>query len=468
MTARYHPRLSISVICLVALSGCVAPAEYIRPDLPAGIGWQADAANAGKELRGGEAWWTAFADPDLDRLVPVVLAANNDVFAASLRARGALLQAGLAAEAAMPKVSGSFNAGRTLPLSGQQAPSSQFGSGFALSYELDLWGRLAAQRDAALLAARASNEDIMAARLTVLAATVSTWWQLARTNQRIESAEKGLAVSRRTENIVSTMRAAQTVSELETLEARQAIDGQLASLEALKRDRDAQRVALAVLLNGAANPSPEPRRLPQGALPKLEAGLPASLVGRRPDLRAAELRLRATLRGIDERKANFYPQLPLTGALGTGGQELVKLFASPVATLSTNIALPFLNWRELGLQLRVSEAQYDVEVAAFRGTLLTALSEVANTLSARESLARETAHLARSLEAQRRIEGLYETRLKAGSIALRDLLQAQERTRGVENTVIDNRLARLLNEATLYRALGGSPPQDHAGDTPSN
>ena len=456
MTSRARSALLPLLITLAILPGCLAPVAYVRPDLPGGFGWEEGAAPLAGNTALASAWWTAFADAGLNDLIPAVLAANHDVLAASLRARRALLEAGIAAEFASPKLNAGFDASRTMPLEGNVAHASDVRSTFGLSYDIDLWGRIAAQRDVATLEAHASRHDIEAARLTVIAATIATWWRLAHANQMLHSAEKSLVISRRTEEIVRTMRAAEAVSELETLEVRQAIETQRAGLQALKRERDAQRVALAVLLNGAANTAAEPTRLPSGRLPEVKPGLPASLIGRRPDLRAAEFRLRASLRRVDERKASFYPQISLTGNLGQGGKELAEILSNPVAALGAKAVLPFLNLKETGLQIRVSEVQYEEAVVAFRATMLTAFSEVANGLSARQSLACQADHLSRALDAQRRIEALYETRLRAGLIGLRPLLEAQERTRTAENALIDNRLAQLLNQATLYRALGGA------------
>ncbi len=444
------------MILPLLLSACgTKPVEYQRPDTPGGLEWQADVTPTSDTT--GDPWWTRFGDKGLDALMPVVLAANNDVFSASLRARRALLEADLAGVPAIPNLTGSLDAGRTMPLSGSAKPRNNVGTGLGLSYEVDLWGRIAAARSAAGMEAMASAEDVDAARLTVVAATLSTWWRLAHANHSIASAKAGLETAYRTRDIVATMLRARTVSELDRLEMEQTIEAQKAALAALEREREAQRAALAVLLNGAPNPVAEPEALPGGDPPTLAAGLPASLISRRPDLRAAELRLRASLRRTDERKAGYFPSLTLSGNLSTGGQELADLLSNPVGALASRIALPFLNLKEMGLTLQVSQAQYDEAVAGFRGTVLTALSEVATGLSARQALARQEQHLAQSLALQRQVQGLYEVRLSAGAVPLRTLLETQERTRQAENAVIDNRLSRLLNEATLYRALGGGP-----------
>lgn len=457
-----HKMRAYLLPCLITpllLTGCLTkPAEYQRPPLPGGLDWQnGQTAEQVADNQPTDTWWTAFGDKGLDTLVPTVLAANNDIFSAALKARIALLNAGLADVAAIPTMSGSLAAGRSMPMSGDSKARNNSSTSLSLSYDVDLWGRIAANRAAAGMEAMASAEDVEAARLTVIAATLSTWWQLAYANHSIASTKASLETTYRTRDIVATMLQARTASALDRLQVEQTIESQLSTLASLERERDSQRAALAVLLNGAANPVPEPQFLPEGSIPALAPGLPASLLSRRPDLRAAELRLRATLRSADEKKASYFPSLSLSGSVGTGGQALADILANPVGTLASQVALPFLNLRQMGLTLQVSEAQYQAAAAGFQGTVLTALSEVVTGLSARETLIRQEQHLSRALDLQRQVQSLNEVQLRAGSIPLRTLLDAQERTRQSENAVIENRLARLRNEATLYRALGGSP-----------
>ena len=130
-----------------------------------------------------------------------------------------------------------------------------------------------------------------------------------------------------------------------------------------------------VLFDGAAAPGNEPQRVPISALPNIAAGLPAELLGRRPDLQAAELRLRATLAASDAAKARYYPSLSLTGALGTSSKELLNVLSNPVGTLGANLTLPFLNVREMRLNTAIARNQHEEAVVNFRKSLYAALAE---------------------------------------------------------------------------------------------
>ncbi|MBU1303919.1 MAG: TolC family protein, partial [Alphaproteobacteria bacterium] len=315
-------------------------------------------------------WWRSFGDKKLDQLVETVLANNNDLFAANLRVRKALLQADLAGVAKLPQLSGTGNAQATVPLADTGAISSSFSLGLGATYEVDLWGRLASSKDMAALQADASAEDVEAARTTVIASTIETYWRLAYTNQDLSAARASLEVARQVEDLIKSQAAAGAATELELAEVRQTVESQAASLSDLEQNRVVLRNALGVLLNGVANTVVEPQQLPRRTPVQITAGLPADLLARRPDLRAAELRLRATLRNVDGAKASLYPQITLTGNLGSASPDLLQILANPIATLGAGLVLPFLNFRDGELRVKVSEVDFQLAVTEFRSALL--------------------------------------------------------------------------------------------------
>jgi outer membrane protein TolC len=224
----------------------------------------------------------------------------------------------------------------------------------------------------------------------------------------------------------------------------------------LQQARLVLRNVLTVLLNGAPNPVSEPHRLPRRKLPAIAAGLPADLLARRPDLRAAEAQLQGTLKGVDATRTSFYPGISLTGGLGTSSDQLISFISNPVATLGGGAVLSFLNLKDMDLAVAVSQTQYEEAVAAFRTTLLNAFADVANALAARANYAGQSRRLYNAYKAAQDVEKLTETRYRAGATTLRIWLDAQERRRSAEVALADVRLAQYVNASNLYRALGGS------------
>lgn len=446
-----HSALAVS--SLIVLCGCTAlSTPYVRPALPPAPGWQASATQPRMVQPD---WWTAFGSPDINALVATTLTANTDIAAAALRARRAALQAEQAGAGLWPKLSGSLNS--SVSSSAESAATQSHAIALGASYEIDLWGRLSAQQAAGKLEALASQDDVEAARMTVVASVIETNWRLGAVNQQIAQARKSLATVQQMQDLVASQVALGAASQLDTNEVAQTVAAQQASLSDLLQAREVLRGTLAVLLDGRPSPVAEPTALPTRTPVMVAAGLPADMLANRPDLRAAELRLRGTLKGVDSARSSLYPQLTLTGNLGSSSVELSNLLSNPVATLGTGLLLPFLNFREGQLAVRVSELQYEEAVLNFRRTLLSAFSDVGVALSARTRLIEKMTFVRQSLSAAQEAEALTEQRYRTGAITLRLWLDAQERRRGAEAAVTAVRLDQLLNEVLLFRVLGTSP-----------
>ena len=168
------------------------------------------------------------------------------------------------------------------------------------------------------------------------------------------------------------------------------------------------------------------------------------------------MRLRSTLASGDATRLSYYPQLSLTGALGGSSSALGSVLANPVATLGAGLVLPFLNQTEMRTNAAIAQTDYERAVVQFRQTLYQALADVDNALSARRQYAEQAVQLEQSLADARRAERLYEVRYRAGAVALKPWLDAQEKRRNAEIALAENRLNRLVNHATLYQALGGT------------
>jgi outer membrane protein TolC len=402
-------------------------------------------------------WWGAFNDPQLDALIDDALRTNNDLAAAGIRVQRAQLQAGLANTNLTPGVVGQASTGRSYDLKRGGVAGSSSTSLVTLSYELDLWGRLVGAAQRGRLGAeshrvRPPGHGAFAGGHHGGALLASGLPQPA---DRVERSGHGrrAAHPRAGAREIRGGRGVGTRRCAGRPEPGKPGSGAHAAAAAARRG--AQRVGDPVRPSAEAA-AQEPSRLPDIDLPAIDAGLPASLLGRRPDLRAAEQRLRGSLANVDATRTGFYPALSLTGSLGTSSTALGELLKNPVATLGAGLVLPFLQWNTARLTVAVSQTQYEEAVLGFRQSLYTALSEVENTLSSRTQLRSESEKLVVALQQAQRAETLSEVRYRAGATALQPVLDAKDRRRSAEVSLALNRLNQLNATMTLYKALGGA------------
>ena len=449
-----------SLVVVLALGGCTLFQPEQREQRPLEVpgAWQQPQPGTASAAAAFPArWWRAFNDPQLDALIDDALRTNNNLAAAGIRVQRAQLQAGLANTNLTPSVVGQTSTGRSYDLKRGGVAGSSSTSLVTLSYEFDLWGRLAAQRSAADWELKATESDRQATALSLVGTTAGLYWQVGYLNQRIVLSEAGMEDARRILALVRAKYAAGAVSGLDVAQAGQNLASQEAAHTQLLQQRVEARNALAILFDRPPEiAAQEPSQLPNIALPTIDAGLPASLLSRRPDLRAAEQRLRGSLANVDATRTSFYPALSLTGSLGTSSTALGELLKNPVATLGAGLALPFLQWNTARLTVAVSQTQYEEAVLGFRQSLYTALSEVENTLSSRTQLRDESEKLVVALLQAQRAETLSEVRYRAGATALQPVLDAKDRRRSAEISLALNRLNQLNATMTLYKALGGA------------
>ncbi|MBD8007937.1 efflux transporter outer membrane subunit [Acinetobacter pecorum] len=408
-------------------------------------------------------WWTLFRDPQLNNLVNEVLAANSDLAVAGINLQQARIQARQTQSQQGVRIGDAgLTTRRSFDLENGDS-SSGFGINYpGLSYELDLFGKLANQTEAARWEALASEEDLQATAQSLIGTTAQLYWQLAYLNERYSVVQQNLATAQRTYDLVNVQYRAGAVSGLDLTQAEQAIQSQQATLSQIAQQRVEARTALAVLLNIPVQQLSlqEPQRLPNIALPAIEAGLPASLLARRPDLRATELRLRRALANKDANKASYYPSISLTGSLSTGvgsSTSLSDALKNPVATLGAGLSLPFLQWNDMKRDLQVNELEYEKAIIQYRQTIYQAFADVENALSNRTELTKQVALQQRNVELAERTERLTEVRYRNGAIALKNLLDAQETTRNARLALVQTRQNQYNAYVTLMQALGGSP-----------
>jgi NodT family efflux transporter outer membrane factor (OMF) lipoprotein len=323
---------------------------------------------------------------------------------------------------------------------------------------VDLWGQLASNSDAARWEAQATADDRANTALALTGTTASLYWRIGYLNQQLTLSQASIDYTRRSLELARVRHVAGAATALDILEVERSLATQEANQATLLQQRTEASNELAIVFDQPPQQAlgvPAPDSLTQIKLPEVAAGLPAQLLARRPDLRAAEARLRSTLATSDATRASFYPSLTLSGSLGRSSEELSRLLSNPIGTIAADLALPFVQWRDMQRTIKISEADYEQATLAFRQTLYAALVEVENRLSARQRYQEEYVQLTKALEAARKAEELYRIRYEAGNIAVKPWLDAQESRRQAEISVAENRFNQLQNHVALIKALGG-------------
>jgi NodT family efflux transporter outer membrane factor (OMF) lipoprotein len=411
-------------------------------------------------------WWLGFEAAGLDRLVDDVLARNRDLKTAALRVQRARLQVGQARNERVPVASGTVSDSTREAIRGGAPDQDSASVQLSLSYEVDLWRRLQTAQTAADWGARASAEDLDSTTLMLIANTCDLYWRLADVNARIARGEDAIATARRTTALVDLQFTAGAVSRLQTAEAAQSMQQRIGNQARLEQQRSELRSAIAVLRGGPYWPeAEEPQSLTASALP-IDAGVPIDLLGRRPDLRAAEWRLRQTLAETDRVRLSAYPQLTLSLGASGSGSSVGDLLDQPVRTLTRSLLLPLLDFNGNRLRIAVARKDYDIAAEAFAQRLIEAIGEVETANAARATLEAQVVSARDTLRAADQVERLYALRYRAGAAPLRLWLDARQSRLSAEDALSQAELAQRRNEIVLVKALGGSPRMSRAIETP--
>lgn len=412
-------------------------------------------------------WWSSFNDAQLNRLIEQVLQRNTNLAVAGIQLQQARIQAKQTQSQQGIRISDArISTGHRFRLDGDGNDSTGINLGYpGLSYELDLFGKLANQTEAARWEAQATEQDLQATAQSLIATTAQLYWQLAYLNERLTVVQDNLAKAQKTFDLVRAQYSAGAVSGLDLTQAEQSVQSQKATLSQIEQQRVEARTGLATLLQQPLQQLDivEPRRLPQTQLPNIEAGLPASLLSRRPDLQASELRLRKALANKDANKASYYPSINLTGTISSGvgtSSSLSSALKNPAATLGAGLTLPFLQWNDMKRDLKVNELEYEKAILQYRQTLYDAFADVENALASRNALDQQVLLQQRTVELAEKSERLTQVRYKNGAITLKTLLDVQESTRNARLNLVQTKQSQYNAYVTLMQALGGKPIKD--------
>jgi NodT family efflux transporter outer membrane factor (OMF) lipoprotein len=461
------------LLAMTALTGCMVGPDYRGPPRPA---LQADAARSfhrapiAQVSAGPPAarWWETLNDPELNRLVEAALARSPDVKAAEARLRQSRALLSERRRDLLPAASASggyiYADGLSRALGGSGgAPLKLYNAGFDASWELDLFGGLRRAEESADAQTEAVQADLEDLKVSLAAETADAYLALRDQQQRRAIVEDSIGLESRMVDLAAQRKVQGVESDLDLTRLRQQLDSTRASLVPLQSDIDASLDRLAAL-TGREPGTLDAELSTSAALPDLPAevavGDPVEMLRRRPDIRAAERRLKAQNAVIGERVADLYPKINLIGLIGWGAPGVSHLFDN-----TTSLAAPTLQWNALDFgrtRARIHQAQAgrDEAAAQYESTVLKALQDAETSLSHFGHAREHVVALARVDALAARAAALTRQRQVAGVASVTDVLDTERTRLTAEENLASARAQLDRAYVALHKSLGLGWRQD--------
>lgn len=465
--------LATGLAATLALAGCASMAPpYAPPPLPVAAQYpETDPAGAHAADIG---WQAYFADARLQALIAQALASNRDIRIAALRVEEARAAYGIQRAEQFPTIALGASGSRArvpgdLSVTGRPMTSAQYQTGLNVSaWELDFWGRVRSLKDSALQTLLASDEARRAVGVALVAQVANGYLGLRELDERVALARATVDSRAESLRIFTRRFEVGSISKLDLTQVETLLSQALSLSAQLEQARAVQAHALAQLVGGPVDLTPDTRRFDDASvLQPLHAGLPSALLTQRPDLMAAEHQLRAAQANIGAARAAFFPTISLTAAYGTASAELSGLFdsGSGAWNFAPRLVLPIFDAGRIRANMDLAEVRRDVAVANYEKSVQGAFREVADALSNRRWLALQVDIGKTTLAAQSERARLAKLRYDNGAAPYLEVLDAQRDLLTVEQQLVQTRRALLSSQVSLYAALGGGAPVAAAAST---
>ncbi|OZI60556.1 efflux transporter outer membrane subunit [Bordetella genomosp. 11] len=451
-----------SLVTCILLSGCLVGPDYKRPEVDTPQAFRFADGEARQVV--DTLWWQQFRDPALDALIATALAQNKDVKIAAARIEQYLGQLQTTRAQLFPQLGADAQAGRQrLPIGSANLPENtgpvfnQYSATLSASWELDVFGRLRRQTEAARAMLLATEEGRRATILALVASVASSYINLVSLDRQLDIAHATAASRAESVRIFTLRYSYGEVSEMELAQSQSEYQAALATIPQLELQIAQQEDALSILLGRNPEAVPRDRVLDQLALPEIPAGLPSELLTRRPDLRQAEQNLIAANALIGAARALYFPSISLTGAFGTASGQFSNLFtgASRVWSFAGAVTVPIFTAGAIGGQVRQAEAQHQQILLEYEKAIQVAFQEVSDSLIGLRKTREALVVQGRQVEALGRYARLARLRYEGGYTSYIEVLDAERSLFNAQLTQAQTQGAVFASMVQLYKAMGG-------------
>lgn len=451
--------LKYIVFLVLWLSACSAIDKTPTTNIVYASSWEY-AAQSPQAIELEKNWWSHFNSPQLTQLVEIAHQQNLDVLIASERVKQVELQMQIANASLFPSadLNGASGEKSTKAEGAHRASSQSTSLGFAVHYELDLWGSGMANRHAAASSYKSALFTHEAVRLSTSAAVATAWFNYVSLQERINTAQKNTEIAERIQRIVESLYRNGVVSAADVASQRTNFLNQKNALIPLQLQLSQTRAAIA-LLEGRA---PQAYQLANEKLGDFNipsvvaAGIPADIITRRPDIASSEAQLHAASANVYAARTALLPSVQLSGNTGKTAAELFTLNpAMQAAGWSLSLAQTIFTGGRVKNQVRITQSRQQELLEQYRKTILIALQEVDDAFNRVNLTQQQEENQQQVVSQAERSLKLNEAQYRAGSIGLQALLDSQRSLFQAQDALVQQRLARLKATVDLYKALGG-------------
>lgn len=441
------------LLATTVLSGCAATTTDV-PSLESELNYTQEVR---EKFQADLDWWKAYNNDELNYLTSFALKNNPDMLKAAVKIQKQLANLNLSESDLFPTLTGSLGASSKKKLNDGKKSTQTFSGELALNYEIDLYGKIADARDAQEFELNATVTDAESARLSVVNSVVDLYFNLLYLRDTIELTQKNIDTYRSLLDIASARFNTGKADKLEITQARQSLIAEQTALLNAQTQYKEMEQSLRNVLNlkpsdgfvlGKASILKQPLLTPH-------LSVPVSVLANRPDLTAAQYRLKKAFKNMKVSEKGWYPTISLNGAIGSSSDRAKSTFDFPYLLGGVSVNLPFLDWNSVKNNVKIAKADYDIALIDFKDALAQALNEVAYYSFAYGKTEHIYANVEKTVENNRQITAYYRARHQAGKASFKDVLQAVADENAARKNLLAQKYQLIKYENLLFKAMAG-------------
>jgi multidrug efflux system outer membrane protein len=455
-------RLAAALVAL-AVAGCTVGPDYVRPDIQSPERWRIDYPQAAGIAN--TRWWEQFSDPVLNQLIDTALRENRDLFIAAARVDQFVGQLSVVRSQFYPQFGYAADASRNRASRVGQPPLapgadpyySLYQGALGAQWQVDLFGRTRRESESAQAQVYASEQGRRGVILSLVTSVAAAYVGLRALDRQLEISRATAANYGGTLKIFELRFKGGVVSELEVAQVQSQYQQALAAIPSLEQQVAAQENLISILLGRNPGPVPRGKTIDELAAPGIPGDLPSSLLGRRPDILQAEQFLVSANANIGAAKALYFPELSLTGLLGSVSTAFGDFLSGAAASWSAaaTAAGPIFTFGRIEGQVQTAEAGQRAALANYQFVILNAFRETNDALVGALKKREESTAQARRVAALREYARLSRLRFDNGYAGYLEVLYAENELFGAELTAVRSQAESYTQVVAVFNAVGG-------------